>query len=248
MERIIDWMFSHPFMVLLIILIIFVIFIYNNLNGKKHRIEKSFSTIDVYLQKRFDKMKSLLEETVQAYEHESKTYENISRLRTGITKAMEEGTINAKVNAENQMNAFIAATPMIRTEGYPQLDIGREMSIFTAKQTVISEEELAAARSQYNANVTSFNRAITSFPTMLFAKLFGFGEPYELFKVQEAAKERPSFNTVKEEKLDSELKMAEMTQAAEAKRKIQEVADRAALKAAEAAEKELDNNSEDKNE
>jgi LemA protein len=222
MEKIFDWMLSHPLVVIIVIVLLLVMLTYNNLNGKKHRIEKSFSTIDVYLQKRFDKMKSLLEQVSQAYDHESDVFKEVSRLRSGITKAMEEGTINSKVAAENDINAFIVRTPSLRTEAYPTLDLGKEMAVFTAKETVISEEELAAARKQYNANVTSFNRAISSFPTMLLAGLLGFGKPYELFKVAEAAKERPTFNSVKEEKLASELKMKEMEREAEVKAKEEE--------------------------
>lgn len=242
MDKILEWMGQHPVAVIIGLIVLFLIFTYNNLNSKKHRIEKSFSKIDIYLQKRFDKMKSLLEELSQGYDHESEVYKEVSRLRSGITKAMEDGSINSKVQAENNVTTFMA-NPMIRTEAYPNLDLGKELAMFTAKETVISEEELAAARSQYNANVTSFNRAITSFPTMLVAKIFGFGTPYELFKVAEEAKERVSFNTVKEEQLASEIKIAEMKHAAEAKKKIQDIANDTAVQIAQkTAEDQLKQN------
>lgn len=251
MNSVFDWVLSHPLIVIIIVLVLYIIFTYNNLNGKKHRIEKSFSNIDVYLQARFDKIKALLEQTSKAYDHESDVFKGISRLRTGITKAMEEGSsINDKVSAENEINAFVRS-PLIRTEAYPELSAIKELGMYTAKQTVISEEDLAAARKQYNSNVTSFNRTITTFPTLLVAKLLGFGTAYELFKVAEEAKERPTFNSVKEEQVASEIKIDEMKQAADAAKKIQDVANEAALKVAkikaEETVKGAENTSKEKN-
>ena len=162
---------------------------------KKQRVEKSFSTIDVYLQGRFDKLSSLLEQTLAAYDHESDVYKEVSRLRSGIVKA-QTGNINDKVNAENEINAFIA-NPMMRTEAYPNLDSIKTLAMKTAEETVISENELISARRQYNSNVTSYNTKIKSFPAMLIAGILGFGTPFALFKVEEQAKERPSINTIK---------------------------------------------------
>ena len=195
MNQILDWMFAHPLIIVAIIVFLYVMFTYNNLNGKKQRVEKSFSTIDVYLQARFDKLTSLLEQTLAAYDHESEVYKEVSRLRSGIVKA-KTGDINDKVNAENEINAFIS-NPMMRTEAYPNLDSIRTLAMKTAEETVISENDLISARKQYNSNVTSYNTKIKSFPAMLIAGILGFNQPFALFKVEEQAKVRPSINTIK---------------------------------------------------
>ncbi len=195
MNQILDWMFAHPLIIVVIIVFLYVMFTYNNLNGKKQRVEKSFSTIDVYLQARFDKLTSLLEQTLAAYDHESEVYKEVSRLRSGIVKA-KTGDINDKVNAENEINAFIS-NPMMRTEAYPNLDSIRTLAMKTAEETVISENDLISARKQYNSNVTSYNTKIKSFPAMLIAGILGFNQPFALFKVEEQAKVRPSINTIK---------------------------------------------------
>ena len=195
MNQILDWMFAHPLIIVVIIVFLYVMFTYNNLNGKKQRVEKSFSTIDVYLQARFDKLTSLLEQTLAAYDHESDVYKEVSRLRSGIVKA-KTGDINDKVNAENEINAFIS-NPMMRTEAYPNLDSIRTLAMKTAEETVISENDLISARKQYNSNVTSYNTKIKSFPAMLIAGILGFNTPFTLFKVEEQAKVRPSINTIK---------------------------------------------------
>lgn len=176
-------------LIIIAVIVVLVILMYNNLNASRNRVEKSFSNIDVYLEERFDKISALLEQTLTTYDHEEKTYSEISALRTGIVSA-KGGSVNDKVKAENQISAFMAS-PLMKTEAYPELSSIKELGAETAKQTVISEERLSAARRQYNNNATSYNTSLTAFPTNIIAKMFGFNEPYELFKVSEGKKERP---------------------------------------------------------
>lgn len=176
--------------IILIILVVLIILIYNNLNASKNRVEKAFSNIDVYLEERFDKISALLEQTLTAYDHEEKTFEEISALRTGIQNA-KNGGINEKVHAENQISAFMAS-PLLKTEAYPELKAIETLGVITANETIKSEENLSAARRQYNNNATSYNTSLTAFPTSLIANIFGFNTPYELFKVSEEKKDRPT--------------------------------------------------------
>ena len=96
MQGILDWIAANPLIVIIAVLVLFLIFTYNNLNGKKKRVEKSFSTIDVYLEKRFDEISALLEQTLTAYEFEESTHTRIADLRSTI-KVAQTGTINDKV-------------------------------------------------------------------------------------------------------------------------------------------------------
>lgn len=176
-------------LIVILVIIGLVILMYNNLNSSKNRVEKSFSNIDVYLEERFDKISALLEQTLTAYDHEEKTFEQISALRTGINNA-KNGSINEKVNAENQISAFMAS-PLMKSEAYPELKSIGPLSVITANETIKSEANLSAARRQYNNNATSYNTSLTAFPTSIIAGIFGFNTPYELFKVTEGKKERP---------------------------------------------------------
>lgn len=196
MDGILNWIGQNPLIVIIVIVVLLIIFTYNNLNAKRNRVKKSFSTIDVYLEKRFDLIGSLFDQLMAAYEHESDVYVNVSRARSGITKAQEEGTINAKVQAVNELNTLMAspAMSMIRTEQYPEMAAVKDLASFTMKQTASVEDDLSAARMTYNSNVTSYNTAITSFPNILLAGIMGFKESFELFKVSEEKKERPSTN------------------------------------------------------
>lgn len=195
MQGILDWMAANPLIVIIVVIVLFLMFTYNNLNAKKKRVEKSFSTIDVYLEKRFDEISALLEQTLTAYELEQETQTKIAALRTGIDVA-KTGNINDKVNAVNSINGFIAS-PGIKTEAYPELKSITSLGMFAAQRTSQVEDDLAAARKQYNDNATSYNTKITSFPTVLVAGIFGFKTPFELFKASEQKKERPTLKDVK---------------------------------------------------
>ena len=196
MQGILDWMAANPVIVIVAVVVLLLIFTYNNLNAKKKRVEKSFSTIDIYLEKRFDEISSLLEQTLTAYQHEENVHTQVAALRSGIETA-KTGSINDKVNAANSISGFIAS-PGIRTEAYPELKAISEMGMFTAHKTSQNEDDLAAARKQYNNNATSYNTKISSFPTNLVAGLFGFGKAFELFKVSEGKKERPTMASIKQ--------------------------------------------------
>lgn len=195
MDLILNWIMANPIPVIIIIVVLFLIFTYNNLNAKKQRVEKSFSTIDIYLEKRFDEIGALLEQTLAAYEFEENVYTQVSALRSGIATA-KSGSINDKVNVANNLNKMIAI-PGLKSEAYPEIQAIQKMGMFTMEKTSSIEDDLAAARKQYNNNATSYNTKIASFPTNLVAGIFGFKTPFELFKVTEGKKERPTMASIK---------------------------------------------------
>lgn len=64
-------------------LVLWVITGYNGFIKAKNNVEESFSTMDVYLKKRFDLIPNLVE-TVKGYaKHESQTLENVIAARSG---------------------------------------------------------------------------------------------------------------------------------------------------------------------
>lgn len=195
MQRILDWMTANPLIVIIAVLVLLLIFTYNNLNAKKKRVEKSFSTIDIYLEKRFDEIGALLEQLLVTYDFEESVHTQVSALRSGIATA-KSGSINDKVAAANSISR-INAIPGLKAESYPELQSISKQGMFVMEKTSEIEDDLMAARKQYNNNATSYNTKITSFPTVLVAGLFGFKTPFELFKVTEGKKERPTMANVK---------------------------------------------------
>lgn len=172
----------NPIVVTIIVIVLVVIFIYNNLNSAKQRVEKSFANVDIYLQERTTKMEGLLDQALTVLDSESEMYKQVSAMRSGFN-GYQNASINDKVKLDNQMRNFYAAA-----ESYPQI---KSIDLFkTAAQTLIKDEhQIGKARKQYNKNVTSYNIKITSFPTSIFANMFGFNEKFELFTLSEEQRE-----------------------------------------------------------
>ena len=175
----------NPIIVIAIVVILLVIFMYNNLNSSKQRVEKSFATIDTYLQERTTKMEGLHDQALTVLDSESEMYKQVSAMRSGFN-GYQNASINDKVKLDNQMRNFYAAA-----ESYPQI---KSIDLFkTAAQTLIKDEQqIGASRRQYNTNVTSYNIKITSFPTSILANMFGFNEKFELFTLSEEQRQAMS--------------------------------------------------------
>ena len=73
------------------------------------------------------------------------------------------------------------------------------------------ENQINAARRNYNNNVENFRNSIQIFPNNIFAGIFGFRDKYELYKADEDAKTRtkPLYEDVYKKKYDNMLKKEE---------------------------------------
>ena len=153
---------------------------FNSFVKMKHGIEEAYSTMDVYLKKRFDLIPNLVE-TVKAYaKHESET----------LTKVMEarNGVFNAK-DAEDKMEKENILTNTLKhlysvAENYPQLKADAH---FTELMNTLNsvETDIVSARKYYNGNVKPYNTKREMFPSSIIAKWFKF-EKKTLFEVDSA--------------------------------------------------------------
>ena len=126
-------------------------------------INNSESRIDVYLTKRFDDLTKMVS-TVKGYtKHENETLRKIIEMRNPGSKASmkEKAEFDSLLTqATKQLNVVV--------EQYPNL---KADTLFANLQKEISEieENLQAARSNYNANVANYNKAIQVFPSSIVA-------------------------------------------------------------------------------
>jgi LemA protein len=126
-------------------------------------VENSLSRIDVYLTKRFDLLTKMIDATKGYTKHEKETLAQVIQMRNPGTNA----SLKEKAEFDAQMNS-VARQINIVAEQYPSL---KADSMFNNLQRSISEveENLQAARSNYNANVATFNKAILVFPASIVA-------------------------------------------------------------------------------
>ena len=176
----------------IVMLIIWAISLYNNLVKLRNNRENAFANIDVQLKQRHDLIPQLVS-TVKGYAtHEREVLQKVTEARSA---AMGATTINDKINAENALSSALAGLK-VSLEAYPELKANQN---FLQLQSEIAdvENKLAAVRRFFNSTTRELNNAVQTFPSNIFAKMFGFSkEPmFEVPKEERAAYDKaPEIN------------------------------------------------------
>ncbi|MDE6047510.1 MAG: LemA family protein [Anaeroplasmataceae bacterium] len=126
-------------------------------------VENSESRIDVYLTKRFDLLTKMYDTTKGYMKHEKETLAAIIGMRNpGVNASLKE-----KANFNERLSSAAREMRMV-VERYPELKADRMFNNLQQAQSEV-EENLQAARSNFNSNVASFNKAILTFPASIVA-------------------------------------------------------------------------------
>lgn len=155
--------------VVLVILVLWLVSLYNRLVSLKNRRENAFADIDVQLKQRHD----LIPQLVNAVRGYMKHEENVLvRLTEARAAAMNAGSIDSKIAAENQLSQALGAF-RVQVEAYPDLKANQN---FMHLQTEIAdvENKLAAARRFFNSATREFNTEVQKFPANIVAGMFSF--------------------------------------------------------------------------
>ena len=168
---------------ILILLIGYIISTYNRLVSNKNSLDESFSTMDVYLKKRWDLIPNLVE-TVKGYaKHEKDLFKEVTELRSKSYQDLsidEKNEINKKLTTT--LNKLIAVA-----ENYPELK-ANENFLDLSHELKNTEQDIANARKYYNANVRVYNNQIMIFPSNIIAKIFKF-EKASMFEIEETERQ-----------------------------------------------------------
>lgn len=162
---------------IVLILIIWIIASYNGFVKLKNSIEEAFSTMDVYLKKRYDLIPNLVE-TVKGYaSHEKETLERVIAARNQAASAT---TMEGRIEGENALQGVLKNLFAL-AEAYPDLKANTN---FLELQSELRrmEEEIANSRKYYNAVVKTYNTKREMFPSSIIAGMFHF-EKKPLFEV-----------------------------------------------------------------
>ncbi len=165
--------------VVILIILIWFVSTSNALNKAVVKIDEANSGIDVALTKRYDVLTKMLDITKGYAKHEKETLFETINLRKDMTMA-------EKSEANNKMSEAFGKINVI-AEAYPEL---KSSENFKTLQLSVSdvEEHLQAARRLYNANISSYNQMIVSFPTSIIAGMKGLTKK-DFFVADEAKKE-----------------------------------------------------------
>ena len=175
---------------------------YNTLTTKRENVKAKWAGVETQLQRRGDLINNLVEAAKMAGIQEQEVFGTIARARSQLLNATNQApqgeagdrTPEQKqqvIDAANQLGTTLGRL-LVLQEAYPQL---RSNENFMKLQDELAgtENRIAVARNDYNTGVQDYNTTRARFPTVISAKLFGFGEePY--FRADEGAKQVPQIN------------------------------------------------------
>lgn len=151
---------------LAVILVCWGISARNNFVRLKNGCEEAFSTIDIYLKKRYDLIPNLVE-TVKGYaKHESETLEKVVAARN---RAASASTTAEKIEADANVSNAIKSINMV-AERYPELKANANF-MDLSNQLKSIETQLADQRRYYNGRVKAFNTDKDIFPKSVIASM-----------------------------------------------------------------------------
>jgi len=167
--------------IVIVILVLILIGMYNGLVKLRNAVEEAFSTMDVYMKKRFDLIPNLVE-TVKGYaSHEKDTLERVIQARNFAQSASNP---EDRINGDNQLTGALKSLFAI-SEGYPQLR-ANENFLNLQGQLQGVEQDIANSRKYYNGTVRMYNTKTEVFPNSLIASMFRFGRK-PLYEITDAA-------------------------------------------------------------
>lgn len=176
-------MWLYIIIAIVVILLLLVFSTYNSLVKLNNRVEEAFSTMDVYLKKRWDLIPNIVE-TVKGYvKHEQETLEEVINLRNNSYDKMNA---DDKIAVNNKMSQEISKLMAI-VESYPDLKASENFKDLSNQLTKV-EEDIANARKYYNGTVRNFNDKVEMFPSNIIAKILGY-KTKNMFEVSENERE-----------------------------------------------------------
>ncbi len=171
---------------IIVVVAIFAVSTYNGLVAKQEAVNSSLAQIDTLLQRRADLIPNLVS-TVKGYmAHEESIIQAVTDARAKLVGA---NTVEEKSEANDALTKAIDALVVV-VENYPDLKASQNF-IQLQDELAGTENRISTARRDYNEAVKVYNQSIKTFPTNIFAGMFGFGEQ-DYFQAAESALEVPN--------------------------------------------------------
>lgn len=158
------------FLVLIVLtLTVWLILTYNKLISSRIKVREAFSTIDVFLKKRFDLIPNLVQIVKGYMNYEHDTLSKIVELRNNNFSNNKE-----QIDNESKISHTISQI-LIISENYPILKSDKHF-LELQKELKDIEDEIELSRRYYNGTVRLFNTQINSIPNNIVAYLFKIKE------------------------------------------------------------------------
>lgn len=176
------------FLVLLAVVVVLVGWLastYNGLVKENELVDGQWAQVESKLQRRHDLIPNLVN-TVKGYaQHEEGVFTAIADARAKLNQA---STVEERVEASNEIESALARLLVI-VENYPELKADAQFTRLTDEISG-SENRIDVERSRFNDQVKAYNMKVKQFPTVIIARIMGFG-PRAYFEMNPAAAEAP---------------------------------------------------------
>ncbi|MGN1371793.1 MAG: LemA family protein [Candidatus Coprovivens sp.] len=160
---------KYVVIVIILLIIIYVLVIYNSFVKLNNKVKEAFSTMDVYLKKRWDLIPNIVDVVKGYAKYEKDTLKDIVEKRNGIYDNMSDyEKIKTNEQLSNEISRIIGLV-----EAYPNLKANDNFKELSAQLTKV-EDDIANSRKYYNGVVKIYNNKVEMFPNNIFAKLFGY--------------------------------------------------------------------------
>jgi LemA protein len=187
--------------IILIVVVVVIIFLfswgkgtYNNLVAKEEGVNQQWANVENVYQRRSDLIPNLVSTVKGVANFEQKTLTDVIEARAKATsvqinpKNLDEASLQQFQGAQDNLSSSLARL-MVVVEAYPQLKATQNFSELQA-QLEGSENRISVERMKFNEVAQAYNTFRRSFPSNIFAGIFGFGEkPY--FKAVAGAEKAP---------------------------------------------------------
>jgi len=183
-----DILYIYIIIGIIVTLLIYILITYNSFINSRNLVKEAFSTMDIYLKKRWDLIPNLIEVVKGYSKYENETLTKITSLRSS---SYDELTMDNKININEDLSRCLSNIFAI-SENYPELK-ANELYTNLSNNLISIEDEIANSRKYYNGTVRNFNNKIQMFPNNILAKLFRFKE-FKMFEANAEEKNNVGVN------------------------------------------------------
>ena len=154
---------------IIVLIVIYALALYNSFVKLNNKVKEAFSTMDVYLKKRWDLIPNIVEIVKGYAKHEKDTLKEVVELRNSTYDKMSD---EEKIKTNEQLSSGINKI-MALAEAYPDLKANENFKDLSKQLTKV-EDDITNSRKYYNGVVRIYNNKVEMFPSNIFAGLFGY--------------------------------------------------------------------------
>src|SRR2546423_10051939 len=188
--------------ILLVIVFVIGLFFwgtYNRLVGLQQGVDTQWAQVQTVYQRRADLIPNLVNTVQGAANFEKSTLTEITNARASVGRVQldpnkaptDAAQLEEFQRAQGQLSNALSRL-LVVSERYPELRANQNFLTLQA-QLEGTENRISVERNKFNETVQSYNTAVRSFPTNLYAGMFGF-TPRPFFNAQPGAERAPAVN------------------------------------------------------